>query len=237
MCAALAGGCAAPAELTPDTYVVQPEDTLYSIAWRHDIDFKDLAAWNNLGPAMHIEPGQILFLTPAHAPQTLRAMPVPPAQPQRPPARAPQPAAHAQDPGVGKPTPLPDAGMQNPAPSTGWVWPTRSGGNPAAVAGGGILIPGALGQDVMAAAPGKVVYVGSGLRGYGNLVIIKHSDVLLSAYAHNRDVAVKEGQVVKSGERIGAMGLGPRRAPALYFEIRVNGKPVDVLPYFRRSNF
>ena len=113
----------------------------------------------------------------------------------------------------------------------GWVWPTRALGPPTAVTGGGLMIKGGLGQDVVAASTGKVVYVGSGLRGYGNLVIIKHSDSLLSAYAHNREVAVKEGQSVKAGERIGAMGLGPRQIPALYFEIRLNGRPVPVRPY------
>ena len=98
-----------------------------------------------------------------------------------------------------------------------------------------MLLLGGLGQDVRAAATGRVVYVGAGIRGYGNLVIIKHSDSLLSAYAHNREVAVRENQIVRGGERIGAMGLGPRQIPALYFEIRLNGRPVDVNQYLKRK--
>ena len=104
---------------------------------------------------------------------------------------------------------------------------------PVPVPGGGVLLLGGLGQDVLAAAAGRVVYVGSGIRGYGNLVIIKHSDTLLSAYAHNREVSVREGQWLRAGERIGAMGLGPRQVPALYFEIRLNGRPVDVGAYLK----
>ena len=112
-----------------------------------------------------------------------------------------------------------------------WVWPTKALRRPVPVPGGGVLLLGAVGQDVLAAAPGRVVYVGEGIRGYGNLVIIKHSDTLLSAYAHNREVAVRENQQVRGGERIAAMGLGPRQIPALYFEIRVNGKPAVVQRY------
>ena len=196
---------------------MQPEDTLYSIAWRHDIDFKDLAAWNNLGPSMRIEPGQILVLNRAHSVG---------------PAADIDARAHRDIPRLEKPKPFPDLGRPSGAvPSTAWVWPTRAFTAPTPVAGGGVLILGAVGQDIVAAAAGKVVYVGSGLRGYGNLVIIKHSDTLLSAYAHNRELSVREGQMVKSGARIGAMGLGPRQIPSLYFEIRFNGKPVDVSPY------
>jgi lipoprotein NlpD len=76
-----------------------------------------------------------------------------------------------------------------------------------------------------------VVYVGSGLRGYGNLIIIKHGDSLLSAYGHTRELAVQEGQEVFAGQPIAQMGSGPHQIPALYFEIRLNGKPVDPLPY------
>jgi lipoprotein NlpD len=233
MVVAMAGGCAGPGEFAAQTYLVRPEDTLYSIAWRHDIDFKDLAAWNNLGPSLRIEPGQILVLSPPQTPQNPQAARPAPAAPR---GAAPA-AAQREIPQVEKPRPLPDSparaqGMTGAA----WVWPTRLPGRPVPVAGGGIMIAGALGQDILAAAAGKVVYVGSGLRGYGNLAIIKHSDSLLSAYAHNRELSVVEGQWVKSGERIGAMGLGPRQTPALYFEIRLNGRPVDVM-YYLKSNF
>ena len=222
--------------------MVRPEDTLYSIAWRFDLNFNDLLAWNDLGASSRIEPGQILLLRPTPG-AVRRVVPVPSGSTQR-------SSPHRDIPRVDKPRPLPDlapntsaqippappasAGTATPGPSAttlAWVWPTRALGQPTAVPGGGLLIRGGLGQDVNAAAAGKVVYVGSGLRGYGNLVIIKHSDSVLSAYAHNREVAVKEGQSLKMGERIGAMGLGPRQIPALYFEIRLNGKAVPVRPY------
>jgi lipoprotein NlpD len=90
---------------------------------------------------------------------------------------------------------------------------------------------GSLGQPIHAACSGHVVYVGSGLRGYGNLIIIKHGESLLSAYAHTRELAVHEGDEVVAGQPIAAMGEGPHRIAVLYFEIRQNGKPVDPLPY------
>jgi lipoprotein NlpD len=84
---------------------------------------------------------------------------------------------------------------------------------------------------VRCAARGRVVYTGSGIRGYGQLVIIKHSDNLLSAYAYNREVSVHEGQEVNAGQSIASMGQGPHQAAGLYFEIRLNGRPVNPLPY------
>jgi len=104
------------------------------------------------------------------------------------------------------------------------------------VPGGGILLSGRLGQDVRAASAGRVVYTGSGLRGYGNLVIIKHADSLLSAYAHNREMLVHDGQEVAMGQVIAHMGAGEgaHRSPVLYFEIRQNGRPVDPQSFFSR---
>ena len=100
---------------------------------------------------------------------------------------------------------------------------------------GGILLPGSAGQNIRAAAAGRVVYTGSGIRGYGQLVIIKHSDLLLSAYAYNQDVLVSEGQEVTAGQTVAHMGQGPRHTPVLYFEIRLNGKPIDPLPLLPKS--
>ena len=99
------------------------------------------------------------------------------------------------------------------------------------MSGGGILLPGRLGQDVRAACAGRVVYSGTGIRGYGNLIIIKHGENLLSAYAHNSEALVREGQEVALGQPIARMGEGAPQKPALYFEIRRNGKPVDPLRY------
>jgi lipoprotein NlpD len=250
-------GCAASGNLGPEKYVVQPRDTLYSIAWRYDLDYRDLARWNNIGPDYRITVGQVLLLEPvapklaAHPP----AYSVPPRNPvslahdvprvsapvplgNAPAAAAASPSTAAPAPtdappstrgvaasmGASKATALPGASMR-------CVWPTERSSAPRPVPGGGILLLGQLGQAVRAACTGRVVYIGSGLRGYGNLIIIKHGDNLLSAYAHNRELLVREGQNVSSGQDIARMGLGPHQIAALYFEIRLNGKPVDPLPY------
>ena len=112
-----------------------------------------------------------------------------------------------------------------------WVWPTDRAGSAPIASAGGILLSGVLGQDVRAASGGRVVYTGSGLRGYGNLIIIKHGESLLSAYAHNREMLVHDGQDVAAGQVIGHMGEGAHQAATLYFEIRQNGRPVNPLPY------
>jgi len=205
----------------PPIYVVQPHDTLYSIAWRHDLDYRALARWNGIGPDYRISVGQRLKLRPAPPLETRAA--------KRATAATPPSAAAASGaavpPGIAPATP-------SPAPaSERWIWPTSVRESPRAVAGGGLLLQGVLGQPVRAACGGRVVYVGNGIRGYGNLIIIKHDDSFLSAYAHTREVAVREGQEVLPGQVIAQMGLGPHQTPALYFEIRLNGKPVDPLPY------
>jgi len=205
----------------PQIYVVQPHDTLYSIAWRHDLDYRAIARWNGIGPDYRISVGQRLKLRPAPPLETRAA--------KRATAATPPSAAAASGaavpPGIAPATP-------SPAPaSERWIWPTSVRESPRAVAGGGLLLQGVLGQPVRAACGGRVVYVGNGIRGYGNLIIIKHDDSFLSAYAHTREVAVREGQEVLPGQVIAQMGLGPHQTPALYFEIRLNGKPVDPLPY------
>lgn len=211
LCCLLLGACAdtadRPAADRPQTYAVRPEDTLYSVAWRHDLDFRDLARWNNIGADFRISVGQVLLLGP----------PVPP---RRPNSRVAETAASM---------------ARGGASSTyRWVWPTDRVGPPRAVQGGGILLSGRLGQDVRAASAGRVVYAGSGLRGYGNLIILKHGDSLLSAYGHNRELLVRDGQEVAAGQVIARMGEGAQQAPTLYFEIRQNGKPVDPLPFISR---
>jgi lipoprotein NlpD len=242
-----------------ETYVVQPHDTLYSIAWRHDLDYQALARWNGIGPDYHISVGQILTLRPATPsaaarPPAALAKPAPGAAApgvatrsaptaRSPPATAGNPGA-AASPGAGMPgagTPgagTPGAASQ-PSPegstSARWAWPTSYLRAPRAVTGGGVLLEGVLGQPVRAACNGRIVYVGNGIRGYGNLIIIKHDENFLSAYAHTREVAVHEGQQVLRGQLIAQMGAGPHQVPALYFEIRLNGKPVDPVPYLAGS--
>jgi lipoprotein NlpD len=196
----------------PQTYVVQPQDTLYSIAWRHDLDYRALARWNGIGSDYRISVGQVLSLRPATPPVDTRS-------------------GNAAPPAASPPSAVVPAPPARPSPSGRWMWPTSALGSPRPVEGGGILLVGLLGQPVRAAGSGRIVYVGSGIRGYGNLIIIKHDEAFLSAYAHTQDIAVREGQEVLRGQVIAQMGIGPHRSPALYFEIRLNGKPVDPLPY------
>ena len=210
LCALLLQSCADTA-VNRELYVVKPQDTLYSIAWRYGLDFRDLARWNNIGSDFRIAVGQTLTLAPNRS-----------SAPARP--RSPKPA---------RPPPSSQAPI-GPAPgATGqaWGWPTDRSGAPRPVPSGGILLSGVLGQDVRAAAAGRVVYSGTGIRGYGNLIIIKHGENWLSAYAHNRESLVHEGQEVASGQVIGHMGEGAPGRPALYFEIRRDGKPVDPLNF------
>jgi lipoprotein NlpD len=263
--------------------VVRPNDTLYSIAWRHDLDFRDLARWNNIGADFRISVGQVLVLGPGREPspetRTPQAAAKPaPAVPSAGPSTGASTAPSGMSPQVSKPRPLPESaaggaptvrGAPSPfggargAPANGasangasangasangasangasanaskWVWPTDRAAAPRAVPGGGILLSGRLGQDVRAASAGRVVYTGSGLRGYGNLVIIKHADSLLSAYAHNREMLVHDGQDVAGGQVIAHMGEGEgvHRSPVLYFEIRQNGRPMDPLAFLPR---
>jgi lipoprotein NlpD len=269
----------------PESYVVRPNDTLYSIAWRHDLDFRDLARWNHIGADFRISVGQVLVLRPRKESPAARAAP----------RTVPRPASAAaaagwrapETPQVSRPRPLPESpktappsspvtantaspsgrrSTPSPSPPNGrdaparngpageaqgapgiadgalrWVWPTDRAGAPRPVPGGGILLSGRLGQDVRAASAGRVVYAGSGLRGYGNLIIIKHADTVLSAYAHNREMLVHDGQEVAMGQVIAhmgqviEMGKSPQQSAILYFEIRQNGRPVDPLPFLPKT--
>jgi lipoprotein NlpD len=199
------------------TYVVRAGDTLYRIARSHGLDYRDLARWNGIGPEYRIVPGQVLVLAPGPAARAASA-------PAR--AQAPSEAAAAPPP----PTP---AAPEPPRGTLPWTWPTDGAvtGPVERPSGGvGLAIAGQAGQEVRAAAPGRVVYTGSGLRAYGELVIVKHDDAFLTAYGHNAEVYVREGDEVEAGQRIAAMGLGPGGRPMLYFELRYLGRPVDPRP-------
>ena len=195
--------------------MVKPQDTVYSIAWRYGLDFHDLARWNNIGSDFRITVGQTLILTPRRSgvSAATRAAPPPKTPLRSVPTGSVPPAAVA-----------PVTGLK-------WDWPTDRSGAPRPVASGGILLSGQLGQDIRAASAGRVVYTGNGIRGYGTLIIIKHGENLLSAYAHNRESLVHDGQEVALGEVIGHMGEGAPSKPVLYFEIRRNGKPIDPLGF------
>jgi lipoprotein NlpD len=223
----------------PEKRVVRHGDTLYNIAWENDLDFRNIAAWNNLSPPFVIHPGQSLRLRPP----TATAMPIAtapqitevPAQPAQ--AARSAPAADTNDARpsvVTAPAKPPPAETPLPAKVSDWSWPasgevvarfSASGDNK------GVNIAGREGSPVRAAAPGEVVYAGNGLRGYGQLTIIKHSDEFLSAYAHQRKMLIAEGDTVNSGQVIGEMGASGTNRTMLHFEIRRHGQPVDPMKY------
>lgn len=230
-------------------YRVQSGDTLYSIAFHFGLDWKDVAGWNGVARPYTIYPGQELRLA---APPRQRAEQT--AITTRPAGRSPSATTRPADPTPGTTTasptsPPPATSAPAPAISTPaaasssarlkdperWLWPTEgrvisrfSAGDPARK---GIDISGREGQDVVASAAGDVVYSGSGLIGFGELIIIKHSDSMLTAYAHNRRRLVQEGQRVEAGGKIAEMGQDDQDQTMLHFELRVDGKPVDPLRY------
>ena len=209
-------------------HTVKPDETLYSISWRYSRDFKDLAAVNHISEPYHITPGQVLSLAP--------------------PQKQTKPVAT-----VAEPNGAPTTSMQGPhtnssvtknaAPQKNenvtqtfdqklvWRWPADGKIQGDFKQTKGINIVGKKGSPINAAANGRVVYSGSGLRGYGKLLIIKHNDRLLSAYAHNDALYVKEGDWVVLGQKIASMGQSDSNTVQLHFEIRQNGKPVDPLKY------
>lgn len=205
------------------TVVVQRGQTLYRIATNNGISPLDLAMWNSVPPPYTIYPGQRLRLYPSRS----RA-PLP--NPSRPASLPPTATATT------RPPPPPEAPVVVPASSpVPWRWPTDGqligryvGGEPTKQ---GIDIAGTGGQSVRAAGDGVVVYSGSGLVGYGELIIVKHNEQWLSAYGHNRSRLVNEGQIVKAGQQIAEMGRSGAARDMLHFEIRYNGKPVDPLAY------
>jgi lipoprotein NlpD len=158
----------------------------------------------------------------------------PPAETAPPPTVAmvaPPPAATLAEP---KPVPKPASAPPDDGDKLDWGWPAKGKvvmQFSESTSLKGIDIAGSAGQPVTASASGKVVYAGSGLRGYGKLIIIKHNDAYLSAYAHNRDILVKEGQQVVKGQKIAEMGNTDSDQVKLHFEIRRQGKPVDPLRY------
>lgn len=297
----------------PEHYTVKRGDTLYSIALEHGLDYRELAAMNNIENANVIRVGQVLRVRPQAAPGSMAAgpapatngggsvvtpmamsMPIGEARPLAPPpganggvmktqpkavklpyseqalaqvakasvsALAPEPRPEARietkpeaKPAIvaevkpeAKPEPRPEPKPEpkaepRPAPApvaqTGtddedkidWIWPTvgkvvapfNENANLK-----GLDIGGKPGQPVLASASGRVVYAGSGLRGYGKLIIIKHNKTFLSAYAHNKEILIKEGDTVSKGQRIAELGSTDTDSPKLHFEIRRFGKPVD----------
>ena len=218
-------------------YVVQRGDTLYSIAFRFGWDWKTLAARNGIPTPYVIRSGQIIrFGSSSAVAQARSSAPVTRSAPAVPVITQVQaPAKPIQNQAPARPV----AVVTTPPPSTaGWGWPAKGAVIGRFSSNGslnkGIDIAGELGEPVFAASDGAVVYAGSGLRGYGELIIIKHSDTYVSAYGHNRRLLVREGQQVKVGQSIAEMGSTGTDRVKLHFEIRRQGKPVDPLQYLPR---
>ena len=288
----------APQALPPDTYVVKRGDTLYSIALDQGVDWRELAALNQLSDPTKLQTGQVLrvrppqaaaasegvVVSPIEAGQPIVTRPlgaegpsatvpptVPPAaptpvapgasalktepkgvrlpysdenlaalqraeaaraapKPEAPTTAKPEASAAAQpEPPAAVPKPEPDAAAER----VDWMWPAT--GKVVATFNGtaskGVDIAGRVGDPVFASAAGRVVYSGEGIPAYGKLVIIRHNNTYLSAYAHNSQILVKEGQNVTRGQKIAELGATGAKEAKLHFEIRRLGKPVDPLAY------
>ncbi|MDH3412767.1 MAG: peptidoglycan DD-metalloendopeptidase family protein [Gammaproteobacteria bacterium] len=230
-------------------HTVNLGDTLYSIAWVYGVDYRDLATHNGISEPFTIFPGQRLSLdlnakrssaevssASLGAPtrslvteperQTIAQSPAPAAK-QSPPV----PVSTAKRSGS-TPARKPDVATRGTKIKQ-WMWPAKGQIVTDFASSGrkGVDISGRLGQPISAAAEGRVVYAGAGLRGYGELIIVKHNKRYLSAYAHNNRILVKEGDEVKIGQRIAEMGSTGTDGVKLHFEIRRDGKPVDPVRY------
>lgn len=237
-------------------HTVRKGDTLYSIALEHGQSYQDVAAWNHIDNPNLIRIGQQLRIAPAEGVAVAKPIASPSMVETRPLAatgvsntdmlkREPkggkqpyteQAMAMAQKPAtVDAPQPAVSAGPESvtatPAAGGGsnWTWPSAGNVMAPYVEGSskGIDIEGRIGDPVLAAQAGKVTYAGSGIRGYGNLLIIQHADSLSSVYAHNSKLLAKEGQQVAKGQKIAELGDSDTDRPRLHFEIRRQGKPLD----------
>jgi lipoprotein NlpD len=228
----------------PGYYTVRQGDTLIRIGLENGQSWKDIARWNSLEDANRIEAGQVLRVAPPTAGAGASAVAADTGVVARPvapvsvtsapggsaPASAPKTAAATP---AASATPAATAAAEGGGDATSFIWPSSG----ALIAGfdeahnKGLDIGGKAGDPVLAAADGRVVYAGAGLRGYGNLVILKHNNTYLTAYAHNRTLLVKEDQTVVRGQKIAEMGSTDADRVMLHFEIRRQGKPVDPARY------
>ncbi len=218
----------------PGTYTVKPGDTLIKIGLDSGQSWRDIRRWNNIDNPNQIEVGQVLRVAPPGAGTTSAAQtaPVQTASIQAQPKPAATQAAAPQS--AASPTTSAAAETTSADDAVSWAWPVHQG----AVLSGfdevknkGVDLAGNLGDPVLAAADGRVVYSGAGLRGYGNLIILKHNNTYLTAYAHNQTLLVKEDQTVRKGQKIAEMGNSDADRIKLHFELRRQGKPVDPLKF------
>jgi lipoprotein NlpD len=211
---------------------VQPGETLYSISWTYGLDYRDVAGWNRIQAPYTIYTGQLLRVIPPNAQG--REKEIASAQP------LPQAAPVINAPAIAAPAP---AIRHPPAAATTaaikWQWPAqgtvKQTFSESDLGRKGIDIGGKPGQPIWAAAAGSVVYAGSGLLNYGNLIILKHDDNYLSAYAYNRTLLVKEGEWVAAGQHIADMGNKANGDAMLHFEIRYDGRPINPLKYLPQA--
>lgn len=204
-----------PKTVTKGSYTVRKGDTLFSIAWRYGRDYRELAKINGIRRPYTIYVGQRISLSRTGSVKHKAAAIAPPSVAQK------------------KTVVKPNAQPVMAAGPLHWQWPIKGAliGRFNGQSNKGIDIKGKAGQPVFAAADGVVVYAGSGLIGYGNLVIVKHSEAFLSAYAHNKKIMVSEKHSVKAGQKIAEIGSSGTSENKLHFEIRKNGKPVNPLWY------
>lgn len=222
-------------------YVVRKSDTLYSIAFKFGLDFQKLAKFNQINGPYTIFPNQVLNLRTKKK-KTYRASTGKKVIESKKPVVAKQ---------QNKNNKIANSGSKNKEVTkkstfdqqkkvTVWMWPVKNRAQKKISSWKsdhqGINISGKFGEPVKATAAGRVVYSGSGLVGYGNLIIIKHSQSFLSAYANNDKLAVKENDLVKAGQKIATMGKNDTGLTELHFEIRHQGRPVNPLKYLPRSN-
>ncbi len=227
----------------PGYVSVKPGDTLIRIGLEAGQNWRDVARWNGIDNPNLIEVGQVLrVVRPGSEPEAVAVRPVAAAAQveTRPLDARPEARVLEVKPGAAAPVPSPVSAATVPAPApapatpasdedVAWGWPAQGSVSTPFddQRNKGLLIAGKAGEPVYAAANGRVVYVGADLRGYGNLVIVKHNNTYLSAYAHNQTLLVKEEQVVRKGQKIAEMGSSDTDRVQLHFEIRRVGKPVD----------
>jgi lipoprotein NlpD len=246
----------------PGYYTIRPGDTLIRIGLDAGQSWRDIARWNNIENPNIIEVGQVVRIIPPGT-AAVAAAPLPPATPASAPANGGVVTQAVTSPSAVTATSVPPPGTRTAAtpsvtPATvpaasaplppasspsdedvAWIWPVTGGANNIVarfdeVSNKGVGISGKLGDPVLAAGDGRVVYAGAGLRGYGNLVILKHNNTYLTAYAHNQTLLVKEDQTVRKGQKIAEMGNSDADRVKLHFEIRRQGKPVDPLRFLPR---
>ena len=227
-----------PDRVIPAERVVRANDSIYTIAWEYGVDYLDIADWNSLRKPYALKAGQRVRLRPGAATTAAIKPSAPVTRPLPQPVikSTAKPATSTINTSTAVVTGASAKASQKLSTPKNWLWPAKgkviekysrdSGVN-------GIRIGGAPGTAIRATAYGEVVYVGDGLPGYGKLIIIKHSEEFLSAYAHNRKILVAEGQRVEAGFKVAEMGNSGSDRTMLHFEIRLNGKPKDPLGYLK----